>query len=55
MNTEKTKSMATGNKARERTQSGHVRGMGANSLLCTESEKFPTGTELCMSKMCERG
>ena len=45
LNMEKTKSMVTGNKARERLQSGRWpcgccgRGVGANSVLCTECNK----------------
>mgnify|MGYP001793323058 CR=1 FL=1 len=42
VNTEKTKSIVTGNRVRERIQSGrwpcgcYGRGVGANSVLCTE-------------------
>ena len=46
INTEKTKSMVTGNKARERLQSGRWpcgccgRGVGSNSVLCTKCKKW---------------
>ena len=45
INTEKTKSVVTGNKARERIQSGRWscgccgRGVGTNFVLCTECNK----------------